>query len=443
MSDDGETIVVDWIERELGPVRSISRQGRWRPAWFVDAEVKGEPLGLYVRGGREGLHSRFPPLPLAYEAQVQAVFAEAGVKVPRLCGYIEEVPAIVMERLPGRPDIATADSDEHRARLREQLADEMLKMHRIDPARLIALGAPTASDPREVTLLNYRQVEQLYLEGDRLPSPDIEFVRGWIDRNAPPCVEGAAVIAVDSGQFMFEGDEITGMVDFELACVGDRHVDLAALRTRDRIEEIGDLESFYRLYEERGGVKLDRARIAFHWVTFAMIPPLQVAHEIAHPERFANYHEYCGWHMRLMDDALKDTARLCGVELAPYSLPEPSPDRSVLLTRALEAVVENLPAEGDYDAYRRFDLAMGLKYLGDHAAMRQALEREYLGDVEALTGRRPDNAWDADVQMVDFVRSAGPELDGAILQLLFRRNERVYQIERRHFQKRREGMEMA
>jgi hypothetical protein len=374
---------------------------------------------------------------------VQAVFAEAGVKVPRLYGFIDEVPAIVMERLPGRVDMATAASDADRARLREQLADEMRKMHEIDPARLIALGAPAARDPREITLLNYRQVERLYLEGDRLPSPDIEFVRRWIDRNAPPCVEGAAVIAVDAGQFMFEGDRITGMVDFELGCVGDRHVDLAALRTRDRFEQIGDLESFYDLYEALGGVQLDRDRIAFHWVTFAMIPPLQVADELAHPERYANYHEYCGWHMRLMDDALKDTARLCGVELASYHLPDPSPDRSFLLLHALESVADHLPARDDYEAYRRFDLAMGLKYLGDHAALRAALETEYLDDVEALTGRRPKDAWAADVQMVDFVQSAGPELDGPILQLLYRRNERVYQIERRHFQKRREGMEMA
>ena len=174
----------------------------------------------------------------------------------------------------------------------------MRMIHEIDPARIEALGAPNPSDLREATLGCYRQVEQLYLDGDKLPSPDIEFVRRWVNRNAPVCEEGPAVITVDAGQFMFEGDELTGMVDLELVCIGDRHLDMAALRTRDLIEEIGDLESFYDLYHERGGLELDRDRIAFHYVTFAMLVPLQIAHELAHPELGPMHHEYFGWHAR-------------------------------------------------------------------------------------------------------------------------------------------------
>jgi hypothetical protein len=433
-----EEIVINWIEREIGPIRSISRQGRWRPAWFIDAEKDGETVELYVRGGRGG---RFPPLPLSYEAQVQQVFAEEGVKVAAIHGFIEAVPALVMERLPGRPNIATAESDAHRERLREDLAEQMRRIHAIDPARVAALGTPNPSDPREQTLSIYRATEKLYLEGDRLPSPDIEFIRAWIERNAPPCTEGPAVTTVDAGQFMFEGDAITGMVDLELVCIGDRHMDMAALRFRDRIEEIGDLESFFDMYQRLGGVAIDRARVAFQEVVFRIIVPLQIAHELADP-RGINHHEYMLWHYGAIDDALKDIARIAGLPLEPYVLPEPVPERSDRLIQTLVAVVEAMPAPDDYVHYRRFDLGLALKYLGDYVTRRAAMEAEYLDEIAALTGTRPRDAWEGDIQLEQFVRSAGPELDGALLQLLYRRNERVNLIMRSHYIRYRPGKEM-
>jgi hypothetical protein len=218
---------------------------------------------------------------------------------------------------------------------------------------------------------------------------------------------------------------------------------MAALRTRNLIEEIGDLESFYELYRQRGGIALDRSRIAFQWVTFAAIIPLQIAHNLAHPEQGTNYHEYLGWHARAVHDALSDIARLREVELEPYTLPEPHPDRLSFQLEALVAVVESLPGDSEYEAYRRFDLSVALRNLREYAARRWTFEREYLDEIEALTGRRPDNAWEGDVTLADFVRTAGPQLDAQILQLLYRRNLRTLEIIRQHDLRRREGMETA
>src|SRR5690242_15604523 len=105
---DEEALVVEWIEAKIGPIRTISRQGRWRPAWFVEVDDDGETVPLYVRGARG---ARFPPMPLSYEGEVQKLLAEEGVRVSKLYGYVEGLPALVMEQLRGRPNIATADSD--------------------------------------------------------------------------------------------------------------------------------------------------------------------------------------------------------------------------------------------------------------------------------------------------------------------------------------------
>jgi aminoglycoside phosphotransferase (APT) family kinase protein len=433
--DEIQARVVAWIEAELGPVRHIERQGRWRPAWYVEAEVQGQPQQLYVRGAREG---GWPPAPLAYEARIQQLFAAEGVKVPHVHGFIEDVPAIVMARAPGRPNMATAASEAVRDRLREQLADQMLKIHGIDPARVEVLGSPTPTDPRELTLNHYRPLERLYLSRDRLPAPDMAFARRWIDRNVPPCVEGPCVITFDAGQFIFEGDELTAMLDFELAGVGDRHVDFAALTTRTRFEEIGDLEAFYELYRRRGGPALDRRRIKFHRVCFTLATPLQIACELAHPETTAEYFELVWWQILSMSDVLKEIGENMGVTLPVEPTPPAAPTRNGMLLEALTRVVDSLPASDDaYVQYRLFNLGLAVKYLAGYEGGRTAYETRYLSDVEGFVGRRPADLWEADVLLETFVQTAGPELDLSLLKTLQRRNQLSLDIMREVYDRRR------
>jgi aminoglycoside phosphotransferase (APT) family kinase protein len=417
-----ERRVVEWIEANVGAVRAIARQGRWRPAWYAEAEAGGERLPLYIRGDRGG---RWPPMPLAYEARVHQVFYDSGVRVPKLYGYIEEVPALVMERVRGRPNLAYAANEATRERLREQLADQMRLIHQIDPALIVAAGAPNPQDPREVTLGHYRQAEGLYLTGERPPSPDIEFVRGWLNRNAPASDEGSCVIAMDAGQFIYEGDELTAMLDFEFVAVGDRHVDFAALRTRDAFEQIGDLEAFYRLYENRGGRPLDRRRVQFQHIPFVMYAPLEVAEELVRPQDAADHYEYFRWHAHGLQTAIEDIARFTGVELAPYAPPPPAPSRYALGLQALAASAEKIAPAEDYSAYQQEKVGMAARYFALREAWASAFEHEYLDDIAALLGRRAAGEWEADLALEAFVQAAGPELDAPLLRLLHRRARRL------------------
>jgi aminoglycoside phosphotransferase (APT) family kinase protein len=417
-----EEIVVRWIEQNIGSVRSIARQGRWRPAWYAEADSGGERKPLYIRGDRGG---RWPPMPLAYEARVHQVFADCGVKVPKLYGYIEELPAIVMERVSGRPNMATAKDDAARSRLREQLADQMRLIHEIDPSRLAAAGSPIPTHPREVTLAHYRQAEGLYLSGDRLPSPDVEFVRGWLERNAPPCEEGPCVIAMDAGQFIFEGDELTAMLDFEFVAVGDRHVDFAALKTRDTFEQIGDLETFYQLYERRGGRAIDRRRTAFQHIPFVMYAPLEVAEELGKPAAASDHYEYFRWHADGLQTALEDIADYVGLELPPYTPPPLAKSWGVLALEGLAATVDRINTADVYSAYRQEKAGMTARYCAYREAWAPAFQQEYLSDIAELTGQKAQSEWEADAVLEKFVRSAGPELDAPLIRLLFRRARRL------------------
>ena len=47
--DTPEAKIKRWIEQRLNAtVRSMERQARWRPAWFVEAETEQGALPLYV-----------------------------------------------------------------------------------------------------------------------------------------------------------------------------------------------------------------------------------------------------------------------------------------------------------------------------------------------------------------------------------------------------------
>ncbi|UUZ73962.1 hypothetical protein LP415_14035 [Polaromonas sp. P1(28)-8] len=97
-----------------GKIISMVRQVRWRPAWFVDVERNGELLHLHLRGDREGDVAIFPEL--KREADVISVLGEQGVKVPRIYGFCEDPPCILMDAVPGSRNMAEADSDAQRRR---------------------------------------------------------------------------------------------------------------------------------------------------------------------------------------------------------------------------------------------------------------------------------------------------------------------------------------
>ena len=110
---DADQKVRAWLERELGgTVVAFDRQPRWRPAWFADVSRDGRLHRYYVRGSRGG--NFLEMITLAQEADVNRVLLKHGVPVPAVHGMIDDPPAIVMDRLPGRANLATAVDDAER-----------------------------------------------------------------------------------------------------------------------------------------------------------------------------------------------------------------------------------------------------------------------------------------------------------------------------------------
>jgi len=418
--ENPEALVVSWIENNLGPVMRLERQGRWRPAWYVDVAKGEETLSLYVRGDR-GKGVKTQPQPLDFEYRVLKLFEEKGLKVPHVYGYIDELPAIVMERVPGVPDLKTLENEVARKLVTSQFVDQMILMHKIDPELMEKAGVPRPEGAENRALAYYRRVEPLYLSTKARPEPIIEFIRRWIDRNSPETPDAVYPIAVDAGQFIFDGDKLTAMLDFEFCALGDYHTDLATLRLRNRLEYVGELNEIYRQYGERSGFVVDPNRLHYHTVIKGVLPPMQMAGNLANPIANMDYYQYMVWNAVWLRIALEAIAEMRGWSPEVLATPvESAGSRSKPLIQALIVGVNDEDGVDEIARYRLFRRARNLQYLSRLDRFQQDMERRYLDDVELLLGRKPENWLQADEWLEHFVATASPESDEQLLRIFWR-----------------------
>jgi aminoglycoside phosphotransferase (APT) family kinase protein len=419
-TDPAERRIADWIGANLGAqVTRIDRQGRWRPAWFVDAVRDGKPLPLYVRGERT---ESFLPYSLAREYEIQRRLEQGGVRTAHVHGYIGELPGIVMDRVAGRSNLGTADSEADRQAVRAQLVEQMALMHGLDTAPFREGGLRAPDTPRGITLSFFDDAYANYRSRKQRPDPGLEFVSAWVLRNAPDSANPLSYTACDAGQFLFEGPRLTAMMDFELSVLGDPLMDLAALRIRDQWEKLGDLPSFYALYAERTGRAIDLQTIRFHTVAFSLGGAASSAicmdQFLSQPQADADYVEYSIWVIWELKQALEALAEHAGVVLAPFQPPKP---RRSWLDEPLFALRSSVDAQStadDVEAYRKRARQSVTTYLQRVAAYGAQLEADYVRDAADLLGRTPTNGEDADALLDAHVQQAGPEEDERLLRLL-------------------------
>lgn len=227
--------------------------GNARQAWTCAAawETQGarfeESLILLVRAA--GSQVETDP---AREFAVLAGLAEQGVRAPRIWAHDPEGklfggPAVLLERLPGHTDAVEylrAEYDLGRARTID-LAVALAELHAAKPPRL-----DSESDESATTLWR-SQFEAARLE----PHPTLCWIFDWLDDHevAPPT---PVLVHGDyrPGNVLYEGERIVGILDWELAHIGDPAEDLAwAYRTLWSPQRFVSLHDFVAAYQAAGG----------------------------------------------------------------------------------------------------------------------------------------------------------------------------------------------
>ncbi|MBW2401508.1 MAG: phosphotransferase family protein [Deltaproteobacteria bacterium] len=403
-----------WIEREIGGrVVRAQRQARWRPAWFLDLERDGETLPLYFRGQRAEDPNGFEALDR--EARVLRKLEAEGIPVPHVYGLCPDPGGVVLARSPGRANLATADSEAQRTAVLEDYMDVLARIHALDASGFEALGLTTCEGDEQLGLGDFDSWVARFRAAKSRPEPAIEFLIGWIRRNVPRGRKRQSFVCADAGQFLFEANRVTAVIDLELAYVGDPAADLGSLRSRDLSEPLGDLSHGIRHYEERTGEPVDRRVIDFHTVRFAACTPLAVAPMVASALPGLDFVQYLGWYLVYARTPLEVIAAGSGVALDPVDLPEPVPTRHSPGGDALAQMLSTkADGEAEYETYRREMMLRAAEYLRRAESLGPEFEARNLDDLEALLGSRPGSGLEGDAALEAHVLGAGPEQEAEL-----------------------------
>jgi len=97
----------------------------------------------------------------------------------------------------------------------------------------------------------------------------VTLCREWLYANVPEVSVDVCFLQGDTGpgNFMFDGDRVTYLVDWEIAHFGDPMEDLAAICVRDMVTPFAHLPTLFAHYSAVSGREVDVDRIRYHRVS--------------------------------------------------------------------------------------------------------------------------------------------------------------------------------
>jgi hypothetical protein len=411
-----------WVEENVGGrVVRVERLARWRPAWDVDVEMDGLVLPLHARGDREPNFAI--PYRIADEARIHDLLETHGLPVPHSYGICGDPYALVMDRLAGSVDLTFARSDEERWRIVDEYLSLLPKIYTIGLDEAARAGLAVPSGAEDIALGSFRRFEEVHDKHMPAPDPVAEFLRRWLHRQYPRERVDAAFVTHDAFQFMFEDGRITGLIDFELACVGDPMMDLAALRVRETIKNLGDPSAIAERFAAVTGIAVDYDAVDYHTVLYNALTVLSAAPPIATPMRTTDFVSHVAWYVNSARWACEVIADMRGYALEPVVEPCPQPSRHAAAFGHLADVLRARAAEAPAD-YEAASLGREARHLRRVDEIGAALIDADLEDLATLLGRRVA-ADTADQELVAFIRNADADHDPELVRLLDRRVQRA------------------
>ena len=205
------------------------------------------------------------------EAALIRAAHSAGATAPEVLVELSPEDGIgsgfVMRCLPGTPDPATILKTDDPAALLADLARELAAIHRIPIAGLPAPAMDTAAALADL------KARFLSYGGDR---PILALALRWLERNLPMPAEPRLVHGdFRLGNLLVEQGRLTGVLDWELAHLGDPHEDLAyGCMTVWRFTRpdrpafgLGNVAALVAAYTDAGGAAFEPARFQF-WLIY-------------------------------------------------------------------------------------------------------------------------------------------------------------------------------
>jgi aminoglycoside phosphotransferase (APT) family kinase protein len=264
--------VVAWIEdvtdatvTSTSPVPAGGRLG-----WFVDVQERGGGTrALFVQLGRGGLAGSSSFMPFTREAEVLRALEPVGVPVAHVWAVDTALDALLLDRLPGVTWFhAPADPAEELS-VAQDFIRHLAAWHSV-PARDLDLPSfQPVKTVREHQLDQLEGIRAVFESEDaRRPIDALALLTLDILEKVPDVPGEPVLVQGDTGpgNLMYADGRVTGIVDWELAHLGDPMDDIAWLSWRATQHGFPDFPARLREYEQLTGTTIDEDRVRYYRV---------------------------------------------------------------------------------------------------------------------------------------------------------------------------------
>jgi aminoglycoside phosphotransferase (APT) family kinase protein len=420
--------MVEWIVDTVGgEITRLERHVARREAWVVDVT---RPDGSVLEGFLR--LERVPADPgsatsLFKETKIIEALGRTSIPVPAIYGRNDDLHCTLFERVRGRSDIDKLTDPRQQRAVMEDFIRVMARMHTLDLDELgLAPFMPyLPTTPEEAALSDV----DLALEQwkDFLASytdPLITYAVDWLRRNVPQTLARVSLVQGDTGpvNFMFDGDEVSAVIDLEWGHFGDPLEDLGNFCVREFWNPSGGLDGLFRLYEKESGIPYTRSAAQYYRVqqnVRGMIP-IHAVTVHAHPQ------ESVAWFLcyRYVGDrsTCESIAEAAGITVERPEMPTEAGVKDVLADAAAYAVdhdvqphLQNLFAKS-----RANDVKVLVQVMDRRRRYGQALEQIECDELGALLGSRPATMAEGFAALDDAIRAHSLD-DVAVITYLTRR----------------------
>lgn len=400
--------VLDWVGTVLGAsvVDAAPRLGGVsREAWFVDCRAPdGALVEVFLRRDRAASPLRASPYTSLREASLYRSLAGTGIPVPRVLAVDADLGCVLMERLSGETHFPTAVAAGHADALAARYMALLADIHRLPVDRFDtdALGpGGTVADAVSYELGIWDRVEAASVGR---PDPVRTFARRWLGANRPAVRATAALVHGDAGpgNFAFDGDEVTAVLDWELAHLGDPMEDLAWMAVRSVLQPFGDLDRRVGEYLAAGGQPWSAERFRYYLVAAAWRNVVALDAQLESDDERVEL-AWCLAYRNLFRRLLLEEIGAAEGWPPPAAPAEPGPAETAEAAEAAEVVdwsihgrlVAQLGAIGGgpgVDAHRIRGVTRVLRWLERRQRQGADLDQADLAEAAGLLGRHPRSA---------------------------------------------------
>jgi len=424
-----EPALTAWIEGITGaPLAHVQELtgGASRNSYILTSR-DGTKAFLRLDAGRGPLSGT--AFTLQREYSVLAQLQGTGLPIAKVYAFSEEHDALLMEFLPGHTSYQKTGTPAQEAVLRRELVAAIVTLQRIDPRQVRALGPQAGAPLGEVIPQDMLAWRQLYDERASLHDPLIDFALNWLSQSVPDANSASVIVHGDlgPGNFMIDDGRISALIDWEMVRLGHPLEDLACIIARALGAPFGDAREHIENFQTLSGKTVDTAKLdyALALVLVRWLIAMQMA--LSKPSALQNVPMLFAFRQINGLSLVEALCRAQGLHPAVSEALPRGADPCQIIFRYSQECLEDLARDfaapaAAYKLRGIIDLQAYLRDFIDYGPERY--EREEVGQIEAILGRKLDSAAAANRAVCEFARTVGMSEGRPLLEFLRWRSER-------------------